>query len=273
MPEKLLELKSVNSEPIVCSAISPDGSYVVYSTPSSIRIFHFVPGGDGTATALARVKETPTEFSACTKITFSSDSELIFLVKPSNTVDVFSIAKTGEIDHVDSIDTARIIKDNVCILTTSPCGNYLIIAGTCRTISVWVKQMKNRFKHYINLPKHFAPATAISVHQNSPKLVAAFTDGKIYEYDIEEMRFTASTNSMFVSNSQSHCVNSIVLDPRNENIIILNNDTYLFVLEKCSSEEKNVESKIPKLEDNEKVADLKLKFHKTYEVKFLLILM
>lgn len=46
------------------------------------------------------------------------------------------------------------------------------------------------------------------------------------------MKFTCSTNIKFVPNSDTHPVNNIVLDHRNENIIILHNDTFLFVLEK-----------------------------------------
>lgn len=119
----------------------------------------------------------------------------------------------------------------------------------------------------MNLPRYTAATTAMAMHRESPRLVAVFADSKIFEYDLEDMCFTCTDKDYFVKESETHCVNSIVLDHRNPNIFILHNDTSLFVLEKCSPDEKNtMTDKRKKISDEgSKVASLRLKFQKNYE--------
>lgn len=69
-----------------------------------------------------------------------------------------------------------------------------------------------------------------------------------------------------------HAVNNIVLDPNNSNIIIVQNDTYLFVLEKvhratkCTDNAKSYRTNSYVNSDNElSVDDLRLKFSKKIE--------
>lgn len=85
------------------------------------------------------------------------------------------------------------------------------------------------------------------------------------------MRFTCSSNKKHVANSFTHAVNNIVLDPNNEAIVLLHNDTYLYVLEKTYPSKGAKASRID-LESNDEdgssdatVADLKLRFQKHYE--------
>lgn len=92
---------------------------------------------------------------------------------------------------------------------------------------------------------------------------------------MEEMRFTCSSHKIHLENTNMHAVNNIVLDPRNNNIIILQNDTYLFVLEKVHPTRKGTEcmkngKSYRKNSDihgktEPMVADLKLKFYKKIE--------
>lgn len=85
------------------------------------------------------------------------------------------------------------------------------------------------------------------------------------------MRFTCSSNKKHVANTTTHAVNNIVLDPNNESIILLHNDTYLYVLEKTYPTKGIKTSRIEVDSDDEdnssdgKVAELKLRFQKHYE--------
>lgn len=268
-PEKLIELRSYEDETILCSAISPDGHYLVYSTLNAIRIFSIMQEENKHETLkLIRIKDVPQQLGPCIRIIFSPDSKTIFLVKIKRRIDVFKILPTDEIDYQETIDVSKSIKDVINLITISPCGKYLVVAGTCRIISVWTKTKKG-WQHHLNLPKYIVPTTAIAIHYYKPCIVATFSDGKIFEYDLEEMKFTCSSRQMFISKTNTHCINGIILDPKNENIFILHNDTSLFVLLK-NEEIIKTKNKILKTEETSTtIANLKLKFTKSYEVKIL----
>lgn len=176
--------------------------------------------------------------SACHRCLFSPDSKSLFLVKSNRDIDVFSIPDIDTDDSVQyetTINTSEVLQDSVCQLKLSHCGKYLICAGLCCNIGVWklnTQKKKSQWKHLLNLPKYKLPPTALAIHRNTPKLVAAFADSKVFEYDLSELKFTCSTNAHFVANQSTHIIRNIVLDPRNENIFILQNDSFMFVLQK-----------------------------------------
>lgn len=90
------------------------------------------------------------------------------------------------------------------------------------------------------------------------------------------MRFTCSSHKRHVDNTDTHAVNNIVLDPHNENIIMLHNDTFLYVLEKYTTGGSvQKDAKAARLQTNgtattdddeePPVAELRLKFSKQFE--------
>nr|XP_014094570.1 U3 small nucleolar RNA-associated protein 4 homolog [Bactrocera oleae] len=283
VPEKLLEFKSKNDEPIICATISPDGQWLCYSTQKSIRLFRFLPAVSGkNDTQLARVKGLPKQFVTASHIIFSSDSKHIFLVQPTvHQINIFSIVNNGstDLDFVESIETSKHIKDVVNIFAVSECGTYIVAAGADRTIAVWSIFQGKHFQHRLNMPRYSAVTTALAIHAHEPRLVAAFSDGKIIEYDLEEMCFTCSEREYFVENAETHCVSNVLLDSRNTNNILLHNDAYLYVLEKVADTngetehdngaseptDKKVGKKLKRAVSDSKVSGLRLKFKKSYE--------
>lgn len=282
-PEKLLEFKSKNDEPIICATISPDSQWLCYSTQKSIRLFRFLPAVSGEhATQLARVKGLPEQFVTASHIIFSSDSKRLFLVHPTTLqIHIFSIVNNGstELDFVESIETSKQIKDVINLFAVSECGTYIVVAGADRTIAVWSLFQGKHFKHHLNMPRYSAITTALAIHANAPRLVAAFSDGKIIEYDLEEMCFTCSEREYFVENAATHCVSNVLLDSRNSKNIVLHNDAYLYVLEKVANTNgetehdnedaeatgKQVGKKLKRVVSDNKVSGLRLKFKKSYE--------
>ncbi|XP_067613802.1 U3 small nucleolar RNA-associated protein 4 homolog [Eurosta solidaginis] len=278
-PEKLLEFKSHHEESITCANISPDGQWLCYSTQKTIRFFRFVPAvPDKHDTQLARIHGLPKQFTVASHLIFSSDSTRLFLVQPSTRqIHVFSIVNDGstDLDFVETIETSKHIKDIINHFIVSECGTYIVAAGTDRTIAVWSIFKGKHFKHHLNMPRYTAITTALAIEtKNTPRLVAAFSDGKIIEYDLEEMCFTCSEREYFVDNAETHCVTNILLDSRNSNNIILHNDAYLYVLEKVSvSKSENGEvveankagKKLKHIVSDSKVCGLRLKFKKSYE--------
>ena len=291
IPEKLLEFRSKNDETIVCSSLSPNGRWLCYSTQKEIRLFQFVPGtstGDKKQPSqLVRVKDLPEQFAAASHIYFTADSmRLIMVNRETKQILIFSILPTTDLnsssspplDFVESIDTSKHIKDTIKLFTVSLCGSYIVAASADRTISVWSVYKGKHFKHLLNLPRYTAATTALAIHAVQPRIVAAFADGKIFEYDMEEMCFTCSDIDRFVANAESFCITNIVLDSRNPNIFVMQNDSKMFVLEKCKNRDKLDDAlmtnshkkslKKPKTDksDDTQVDGLKLKMEKTFEV-------
>lgn len=183
---------------------------------------------------LTRIEDLPDKFSECTKCLFSDDSKTIFLVKRDKSIDVFKVSPTDSedivIDYRETIRTEKLTAP-ISHIVASHCGTYLVCADICCNITVW-RRTKRSWVHHINLPKYLLSPTAIAIHPNAPKLVVAFSDSKLFEYHLEEMKFLCSTTKYFVENQKTHVIRNIILDSRNENIFILQNDTDLFVLKK-----------------------------------------
>ncbi|KMR04269.1 cirhin-like protein [Lasius niger] len=109
------------------------------------------------------------------------------------------------------------------------------------------------------LPKYSCPATAIAVQKGTLNLVIVYSDHKIVEYNIPARQYT-----MF-SNSLQNClpkqwlarpfpITNIIFDPHNENIIIMQDDSSVYVINK-NSELPEKEAKIPKRENGENTED------------------
>lgn len=257
---KLLELRTVDDAPIVCTTISPNGEYIIYSADDSIRLFKLTyevsrtpqvviqvvhikkyPNPTKTQfqnnkiTSVDRIKDLPGQFTACTKCLFSSNSQTIYLVKRNQTIDTFKVLvsdDTFDIDYEQTIEVNKMMKGPITHIVLSECGTYLVCADMHCNVSVWRQTNGRTWSHHINLPKYPISPVAIAIHKNSPKLVVAFADAKIFEYHLEEMQFLCAASTYFVPNQDRHAIKNITLDPRNEDIIIVHNDTHLLVLKK-----------------------------------------
>lgn len=104
-PAKLLELRSRRDEPIVCTSISPDGNWLVYSTNSVVRLYRFeVQNGPP---VLTQIKILPEEFSVSSHIVFSPDSKIVFMAKRSGVIDVFDLSDEGDVVFTQAIQTKK----------------------------------------------------------------------------------------------------------------------------------------------------------------------
>lgn len=181
-----------------------------------------------------RIKDLPEQFKPCRKCTFSSDSQTIYLAKRNQTIETFRLLISEddvEVDYETTIDSSKWLKGAISHIVVSNCNKYLVCTDVCCNVTVLQKSRQN-WTHHINLPKYPLPPVAIAIHKNSPKLVAAFADGKIFEYHLEEMKFLCATTNLFVNNQERFAIKNIALDPRNEDVFIVHNDTHLFVLKK-----------------------------------------
>lgn len=206
-------------------------------------IYPFLHFQDDKISSLSKLRDLPDELTAAAKVVFSADSKTLYLVKRNRTVDVFKVLTTDddeEIHYQETIDAQKYLKSSISQIVVSNCGQFLVCAGLCCNISVWKRVENSSWTHHINLPKYPLVPVAMAIHMNAPKLVVAFADAKIFEYHLEEWRFLCSTSQQFVKNQDTHVIRNIVLDPRNEDIFILHNETFLFTVKKTKVFNRNL---------------------------------
>lgn len=183
----------------------------------------------------------PEQFKAAAQIQFSADSRIVYLVKRTRCVDAFQLKAAEDnggvngINYRETIVAHTFLKAAISHIVVSNRGEYLVLAGICGNIAVWKRTRKSGWAHHINLPKYSLAPVAMAMHKNSPKLVMAFADGKIFEYHLEESRFLCASNRQLIINQDTHVIRNIALDPRNENVFILHNETFLFTVIKVST--------------------------------------
>ncbi|CAO1370882.1 unnamed protein product [Diamesa serratosioi] len=254
IPEKLLELRSKNDEHIICNAISSDGKWIVYSTIQAIRLFQFKVNKKAQP-SLQMVKELPQEMEPCLNTMFSSDSKSLFIVKKDGSCCVFGL-DNNDVMYKQTMDLAKHHKDYIHMTTISSCSKYIVFASLCNNLSIW-KLVKNEWQFYKNLPKYTFPATAMEIHQDSTTLVVAFSNQKLFEYNIEDLEFEFSTMLPPNSLSADNAISNIALDPRNPNAIIFQRENKIQVLNRGikEAEEPKSRGKKQKIVEEKKSAD------------------
>lgn len=187
---------------------------------------------------MVKFPDVPDQFKAAAQIQFSADSSIVYLVKRTRCVDAFQLTAAKDnagingITHRETIVAQTFLKAAISHIVVSHGGGYLVLADICGNISVWKRSRKGGWAHHINLPKYSLAPVAMAMHKNSPKLVAAFADGKILEYHLEESRFLCASSRQLINNQDTHVIRNIALDPRNEDVFILHNEAYLFTVKK-----------------------------------------
>ncbi|KAG4075374.1 hypothetical protein HA402_003165 [Bradysia odoriphaga] len=238
-PKGLVEVRSLGEKPITCASISPDGKFLIYSTESTIKLYQL---DTKTRTAsLAKVKVTSDKFTACAKVLFSSDSKYMYCVKDSGDIEIFSLSYNDDVDFKATVSTEGVIKDTISLVCLSKCGKYLVCVGTCGTTAVWTNK-GNGWSYVKQISNANCAPTAIAMHSKTNRIVLAFADYKIFEYDLTTDTIVCASDAFLkdmltrsLKNSTDKAINNILLDEKNENVVILQNDSFLFVLEKTKA--------------------------------------
>ncbi|EDV95711.1 U3 small nucleolar RNA-associated protein 4 homolog [Drosophila grimshawi] len=235
-PEKLLQLNVGDSKFIQAAAISQDNAWICYSTGSELRLSHLQLEPKLSVQRLT--EDLPAELEgAAIFIAFAKSDQLFILHAASCQLRCFSLQQR-QVEFLYSIDLSTELKSPISHVELSSCGKYLVVATTNHLIAVWQLRGKSKqSRHLLNLPRYKAGTTALALGENSPRLVVAYTDGRIVDYDLVERRFVCETDQHFMPNADLHCIKGIQLDALNPNIIIVYNEVYLYVLESYQLEQ------------------------------------
>ncbi|KAJ8927588.1 hypothetical protein NQ314_019933 [Rhamnusium bicolor] len=239
-PKKLLVLQRVNKdydgdeekEGVICSCISSDGKWILFSTCLGIRLFQFIYVDE--KPSLLRIDDLESKNIPCVQAVFTPDNSHLVTAPNSGGLLIYDI-KDGKVSINQTLDNTE-LTDTVTFLTTSSCGNYIIAGDASSNIAIFMFK-KHQWINYCKLPKYQHPPTALAVHPSTLCAIIAYSDSKIIEYDIKKKRFTPfsrylETNVPVQWKSRSYPIRNITFDPRVDNIIILHDDSSIIIVNK-----------------------------------------
>ncbi|XP_011647712.1 U3 small nucleolar RNA-associated protein 4 homolog [Pogonomyrmex barbatus] len=260
-PIKLLQLQTKNDESIISCAINKDSKTIVYSTDTHVRVFNFdVVEGDA---QLSR-NDTDLSMNRIQKMLFSPNGKLFAAINNDgneNTVTLFKVNKKS-LNLIGSFQTTRESIKNVGPVCFSPDSKYLVCADRQRGIAVYFigNGITAESLKAWQLPKYSCPVTAMAVQKSTLNLVIAYSDHKIVEYNIPTKKYTEFSNNL-QSRLPKHWlarpfpITNIIFDTNNENVIIMQDDSSMYVINKNSELPEAKEAKIPKRENGESAED------------------
>ncbi|XP_031830992.1 UTP4 small subunit processome component l(3)72Dn isoform X1 [Nomia melanderi] len=259
-PIKLLQLRTKGDESIISCAINKDSKTIVYSTDSHVRVFNFdVVEGD------AQLSKNESDISATRiqKMLFSPNGKLFVTINndgKKNTVTLYKVEKK-RLRYLGYFYTNEESILNVGIACFSPDSKYFICADRQGAIAIYNISESVSTDAPVSwlLPKYSCPPTAMAVQKDTLNLVVVYSDHKIVEYNLLQRQYTKFSNNL--QNrlpkqwlARSFPITNIIFDPRNENIIILHDDSTVYVINK-SNELPDKEAKIPRRENGEITED------------------
>ncbi|XP_017015803.2 U3 small nucleolar RNA-associated protein 4 homolog [Drosophila takahashii] len=226
-PQKLLQLNVKESNFIQASAISPDANWICYSTLKELRLSRLK---SNPLKVERLVEDLPEELQPASHIIFTKQGRLALLHPQSNRLSWFNL-KEDRVIFQNSFDLSDHCKSTISHLVISSGGDYLVAGTSDQIISVW-KLHGKQYKHLLNLPRHRAGTTALSLHEDHPRVVVAYANGQLVEYDLVNRIFTCETEEYLIPDTRHHSISGISLDPRNPDIFLVHTETNLYVLER-----------------------------------------
>lgn len=229
-PEKLLQLKRKGEDHICCSALSPCGGWLVYSTVSSVRLYRLQYDGNNNIT-INKVTKLPKELRSVHQVCFSSDSSRLFAASSQSSVVVVSL-KQQDVKHLHTLRHKSGSRQPVHLLSPSEDGKWLAVANTNCEIHVY---NLNKMKLHCSVPVYSSCPTALSIHPVSGCLLSVHADQQMFEFSLLQREYTQWSRSLQKQGlhplwlKRDTPVTHIAFNPKNPAHIILH-DTFMFCI-------------------------------------------
>ncbi|XP_057691890.1 U3 small nucleolar RNA-associated protein 4 homolog [Corythoichthys intestinalis] len=183
-PEKLIHLKRKGEEHIRCSALSPCGEWLVYSTVSSIRLYRLqFQNKNITITKLSKV---PKILQSAQQLCFSADSSKLFASCSRSSVMVASLSES-ECKHIHTFKPPSGSRQPIHLLHASDDGNWLVAANTGCEVHVYNLQ---KLKLHCSVPVYSSCPTAMAIHPTTRNLIVVHADQQIFEFSLVQKEYT-----------------------------------------------------------------------------------
>ncbi|GAB5582416.1 U3 small nucleolar RNA-associated protein 4 homolog [Prionailurus iriomotensis] len=182
--DHLLHLKTKGPENIICSCISPCGSWIAYSTTS--RFFLYRLNYEHDNISLQRVSKMPAFLRSALQILFSEDSTKLFVASNQGSLHIIRLLE-GSFKHLHTFQPQSGTVESMCLLAVSPDGNWLAASGTSAGVHVYnIKHLKL----HCTVPAYNFPVTALAIAPSTNNLVIAHSDQQVFEYSIPDKQYT-----------------------------------------------------------------------------------
>uniref|UniRef100_A0A8C6UT37 UTP4 small subunit processome component n=1 Tax=Neogobius melanostomus TaxID=47308 RepID=A0A8C6UT37_9GOBI len=183
-PEKLIQLKRKGEDHICCSALSPCGSWLAYSTASSVRLYRLQYSEN--SISLTKISKLPKVLSSAHQLCFSSDSTKLFASSSQSSVIVTALSES-ECKYVHTLKPKSGSRELVHLLAPSEDGKWLAAANA--NCEVHVYNIK-RLKLHCTVPVYSSCPTAIAIHPTTSNLVVVHADKQVFEFSIGQKEYT-----------------------------------------------------------------------------------
>uniref|UniRef100_W5LKC1 UTP4 small subunit processome component n=1 Tax=Astyanax mexicanus TaxID=7994 RepID=W5LKC1_ASTMX len=228
-PEKLLHLKIKGEEHICCSAVSPCGEWIAYSTVASFRLYRL--HCDNNNVSITKVSKLPKVLSSANQICFSSDSSKLFAASTCSSVHVVSLSQTVH-KFVCTLKPKSGSVQAVHLLAASEDGKWLASANSDREVQIY---NLTKMKLHSTVPVYNSGVTAMAIHPTTNNLFMVHADQQVFEYSIEEKKYTDWSRQVqrnglhYLWLARDTPVTNVTFNPKNPTHIILH-DAYMFCI-------------------------------------------
>ncbi|XP_016318147.1 U3 small nucleolar RNA-associated protein 4 homolog [Sinocyclocheilus anshuiensis] len=228
-PEKLLHLKVKGEDHIRCSAVSPCGEWIVYSTASTLRLYRL--HCDNNNISITKISKLPKVLSSANQLCFSSDSSHLFSASAQSSVHLVSISQSG-CKFVGTLKPKSGSHQAIHLLAASENGKWVASANSDHEVHIYNLQTR---KAHCTVPVYSSAVTAMGIHPATNCLFMMHADQQMFEYSIEQKQYTdwsrtvqrKGLHRLWVERD-TPCLN-VMFNPQNPSHVILH-DMYMLCI-------------------------------------------
>ncbi|XP_037538529.1 U3 small nucleolar RNA-associated protein 4 homolog [Nematolebias whitei] len=227
-PEKLIQLNRKGRDHICCSALSPCGGWLAYSTVSGVRLYRLQLHNN---ISINKVSKLPKELQSVHQLCFSSDSSTLFASSSLSSIVVVGLdLDQQECKYLQTLKHKSGSKQPLHLLSPSEDGRWLATANTDCEIHVF---NLHKMKLHCSVPVHGSCPTAISVSSSSGSLVSVHADQQILEFSLKQKEYTEWCRKLQRLGlhprwlQRDTPVTTVTFNPSNPDQLVLN-DTFMF---------------------------------------------
>ncbi|CAL1595253.1 unnamed protein product [Knipowitschia caucasica] len=228
-PEKLIHLKRKGEDHISCSALSPCGTWLAYSTVSCVRLYRLQQSGNNIS--ITKVPKLPKVLCSAHQLCFSHDSTKLFASATQSSVIVTALCQS-ECKYVHTLQPKSGSQQPVHLLAPSEDGKWLATANTDNEVHVY--NLK-KLKLHCTVPVYDSSPTAIAIHPMSSNLVIGHADKQVFEYSLGQKEYTDWSRKLQKQGLHPHWferdtpISHISFNPQKPSHILLN-DAYMLCI-------------------------------------------
>ncbi|KAF1387125.1 hypothetical protein PFLUV_G00102020 [Perca fluviatilis] len=226
-PEKLIQLKRKGEDHICCSALSPCGGWLAYSTVTSFRLYRL----QNNNISVTKVSKLPKDLRSAHQLCFSPDSSKLFASSSHSSVIVVGLNQP-ECKYLHTLKPKSGSRQPVHLLFASEDGKWLATANADCEIHVY---NLDKLKLHCTVPVYSSCPTAIAINPTTSNLVAVHADQQIFEFSLVQKEYTEWSRKLQKQGLHSLWlerdtpITRVAFNPKNPAHIILH-DMFMFCI-------------------------------------------